>query len=62
MGEPTPLQKATSKLAGECEVVAEMARDPFKAPEQTVELVPRLLNACWELQLEWAVMRRVKAR
>lgn len=36
----------------------EMSSDPFKAPEQTVELIPDLMEALWNFQIEWVAMRR----
>lgn len=35
-----------------------MMSDPFKAPEQSIELFPELLRALWDLQVEWMVLQR----
>lgn len=36
----------------------EIANDPFKAPELNIEFWPNVLNAAWNMQVEFAAMNR----
>ena len=38
-----------------------IAHDPFKAPEQNVEEARALLDAIWNLMIEYAVMMRTSS-
>lgn len=55
-----PFRNAWGNLAGHLVRLVEMMDDPYKAPEQSVELIPDLMTALWEFQIEWVVLNRVR--
>lgn len=38
-----------------------IADDPFKAPEQVVETARSVVQAAWNMQVEYAVMQRLSS-
>ena len=57
--ESDPFRKTWNDLSDKLGAVKEMMDDPFKAPEQAVELIPALLSSLWTFQIEWVVLNRV---
>lgn len=51
-------RKTFSKFADTAKAVSDMANDGFKAPEQTMEMLPVLFNDAWHLQIAWELVRR----
>lgn len=51
-------RKTFAKFADTAQAVSDMANDGFKAPEQTMEMLPALFNDAWHLQIAWELVRR----
>lgn len=53
--------KAIERYAEQLSIASEVASNPFKAPEQVVETTRPLLEAIWDVQVEYAAMIRSNA-
>lgn len=50
--------KAVNAYRDQLRRALEIADDPFKAPELNIENWPHVLNAAWNMQVEFAAMDR----
>jgi HEAT repeat protein len=55
---PNEFAQAVERWAEVCESAARLARDGFKAPEQVIEAVKPVLDAAWNVQIEYVVALR----
>lgn len=51
-------QKALANYRSALQSALEVADDPYKAPELTVETTRAVREAIWELQVQFAIMTR----
>ena len=54
-------RKAISAYRDSLRFALEIADDPFKAPEQTVETTSDVIQSAWALQVEFSSMMRDKS-
>ena len=56
----TPFREAWKEFRRQLDTISSTMDDPFKAPELTIGLLPELMAAIWQFQIEWVVMNRGK--
>lgn len=54
----TPFRESWVTLRNELKEISHMMDDPFKPPEETIAVIPKLIHALWIFQVEWIVLNR----
>lgn len=58
MAEHDKYYKSVDKLVQSMEAFIQIAKDPYKAPEQLWPFWPDVLNSSWNAQIEYGILNK----